>query len=243
MAKFEAFTRPGFGVSTFSIPEKMLTGFFEQNAAPEPGSILNSSESIIPVSSALLFRLRTFLRHVSLIARNSTESVYYLHSMERFQWQLLSTLLEILINSQQIPLLSNKPRNARLLKRLIEHLHTHADERLQVSDLCTIAQVSERTLQYLFKKELGMAPKSYLIGQRMYAVHRELWAADPTKTRVFDVANYWGFWHMGQFAADYRRIYGELPSETLNRSGRIIAAASPKKVSQLKLNATNINLM
>lgn len=27
-----------------------------------------------------------------------------------------------------------------------------------------------------------------------------------------------GFWHMGQFAADYRAIYGELPSKTLRRN-------------------------
>jgi AraC family transcriptional regulator, ethanolamine operon transcriptional activator len=32
---------------------------------------------------------------------------------------------------------------------------------------------------------------------------------------IGDIANTWGFWHMGQFAADYRRQFGELPSETL----------------------------
>ncbi|MFV2073945.1 MAG: helix-turn-helix domain-containing protein, partial [Thermoanaerobaculales bacterium] len=39
-------------------------------------------------------------------------------------------------------------------------------------------------------------------------------------TLVTDVANSWGFWHMGQFAADYRRQFGELPSETLRRASR-----------------------
>jgi AraC family ethanolamine operon transcriptional activator len=34
-------------------------------------------------------------------------------------------------------------------------------------------------------------------------------------SRIADVANRWGFWHMGQFAADYRRQFGELPSETV----------------------------
>lgn len=32
-----------------------------------------------------------------------------------------------------------------------------------------------------------------------------------------DVANNWGFWHMGRFAADYRKFFGELPSETLQK--------------------------
>ena len=41
-------------------------------------------------------------------------------------------------------------------------------------------------------------------------------AADETEG-VADIANGWGFWHMGQFAADYRRQFGELPSETLAR--------------------------
>ena len=31
-----------------------------------------------------------------------------------------------------------------------------------------------------------------------------------------DSANNWGFWHMGQFAKDYRRLFGELPSKTLH---------------------------
>ncbi|GAG76698.1 unnamed protein product, partial [marine sediment metagenome] len=34
---------------------------------------------------------------------------------------------------------------------------------------------------------------------------------------IIELAGVNGFWHMGQFAADYRRIYGKLPSETLNR--------------------------
>jgi AraC family ethanolamine operon transcriptional activator len=35
---------------------------------------------------------------------------------------------------------------------------------------------------------------------------------------IIELAGIQGFWHMGQFAADYRRIYGELPSDTLKRN-------------------------
>ncbi len=36
--------------------------------------------------------------------------------------------------------------------------------------------------------------------------------------RIADIANRYGFWHMGQFAADYRRMFAELPSETWKRA-------------------------
>ena len=61
-----------------------------------------------------------------------------------------------------------------------------------------------------------MTPKAYLQAQRLHGVRRELRVAD-TETVIADVAGRWGFWHMGQFAADYRRTFDQLPSETLLR--------------------------
>ena len=52
---------------------------------------------------------------------------------------------------------------------------------------------------------------------RLRGVRIELRQSCSRRTRVADVAAQWGFWHMGQFAADYRRRFGELPSETLRR--------------------------
>ena len=37
------------------------------------------------------------------------------------------------------------------------------------------------------------------------------------ETSVTDAANRWGFWHMGDFAMNYRRMFDELPSDTLKR--------------------------
>ena len=55
------------------------------------------------------------------------------------------------------------------------------------------------------------------LSQRLNAARRELRHGGPD-TVVADVANHQGFWHMGQFAADYRRMFGELPRETLARA-------------------------
>ena len=40
------------------------------------------------------------------------------------------------------------------------------------------------------------------------------------ETRVTDVALDWGFLHFGWFSQDYRRLFGETPSQTLKRSRR-----------------------
>jgi len=62
-----------------------------------------------------------------------------------------------------------------------------------------------------------MTPKSYLQSVRLNDVYKELLQSNPETTKVTDVAVSHGFWHMSQFAADYRRHFGELPSETLKQ--------------------------
>ena len=48
-------------------------------------------------------------------------------------------------------------------------------------------------------------------------MRKELQKNDPSETKIINIANHWGFWHIGKFAADYRRKFGELPSETLGK--------------------------
>ncbi|HEY9663556.1 MAG TPA: helix-turn-helix domain-containing protein [Allocoleopsis sp.] len=84
-----------------------------------------------------------------------------------------------------------------------------------IQDLCKKLYVSQRTLRYAFQKCLGMSPMSYLKTQRLNQVHRQLKASDHRQTTVTDIAIQCGFWHMGQFAQDYRKMFGECPSETL----------------------------
>ena len=55
----------------------------------------------------------------------------------------------------------------------------------------------------------------YLKRLRLNGVRRALQRAHKARTRIIDVATAWGFWHMGHFATDYRRMFGEAPSQTL----------------------------
>lgn len=57
----------------------------------------------------------------------------------------------------------------------------------------------------------------YMKAHRLNSVHKDLGRDDPSLRKISDVANKWGFWHLGQFARDYRNWFGELPSDTYRR--------------------------
>lgn len=88
---------------------------------------------------------------------------------------------------------------------------------LTLEDLCSAAQVSHRTLVYAFRDHYGIPPKRFLVVYRLNGVRRDFFRHGHAGTKIIDVASHWGFWHMGQFASDYRRLFGELPSTTLNK--------------------------
>ena len=52
---------------------------------------------------------------------------------------------------------------------------------------------------------------------RLQSVRRNLLGKSPGNS-ISEIAASWGFWHMGQFAAVYRRQFGELPSETVPKA-------------------------
>jgi AraC family ethanolamine operon transcriptional activator len=101
-------------------------------------------------------------------------------------------------------------------KRAVAFAEENSDEVLTVENLREATGVSRRTLNYAFREHLGVTPKAYLKSMRLDAARRDLGRSDPD-AKIADIANRHGFWHMGQFAADYRKQFGELPSNTLRR--------------------------
>ena len=90
--------------------------------------------------------------------------------------------------------------------------------RCNVADLCEALGVSERTLQNAFQTVMGLPPIAFLRRLRLHRARQELREADPESTTVSSVALDWGFSHFGEFSQAYKDCFGELPSETLNKS-------------------------
>lgn len=105
------------------------------------------------------------------------------------------------------------------LRPVIEYMEQHADEPLSPPELARIGCMSVRTLHATFQQELGESPMAYLRRVRLDHVRAELMRADPTLTRVTDVALRWGFLHQSRFAQQYKERFGELPRDTLRHRG------------------------
>lgn len=100
------------------------------------------------------------------------------------------------------------------------YMRARIGEPITVADLCLELGVSRRTLQYSFQEVLGLNPVRFLRAMRLNGVRRDLKTPRLPADSVQDAAAKWGFWHLGHFVTDYKRMFGELPSETLRRKGR-----------------------
>ena len=117
----------------------------------------------------------------------------------------------------------HSPR-ARLTGR--QHVVRRADEFLcanplrpiYTEDLCEALGVSASALHEAFQAIFGISPHRYLKLRRMSLVRASLLASVGPWKSVKAAALSFGFWHLGQFAHDYRAIFGELPSATLART-------------------------
>ncbi len=104
----------------------------------------------------------------------------------------------------------------RGLRLAIEFIDEYCQRNPNIPDICDASNLSWRSLDRAFKESFGIGPKRYLLNLRLRTVQRKLKSAPPN-TKIADVANSLGFWHMGDFAREYRKMFYELPAETLIR--------------------------
>jgi AraC-like DNA-binding protein len=106
----------------------------------------------------------------------------------------------------------------RALERCLERIRYAPWHAVSPSKLCEIANLSERSLQLAFRERFGLTPAAFLKARRLAIVRQQLLRSGFEQVTVGEAAASQGFTHVGQFAADYRRAFGETPSKTLTRS-------------------------
>lgn len=133
---------------------------------------------------------------------------------QRMQF-LVTTLLLCQPSNYREMLLRPAPTiRSHYVKRVEEYIDSHADQPITIIDLASYAGVSTRALYKGFRNLRNTTPMTYLKEVRLNRVRDDLLRAGQNE-RVTTIAIKWGFTHLSNFTADYKRKFGELPSDTL----------------------------
>ena len=185
----------------------------------EPPEFIENCRSIRPpaivmaaVQRLLLDAVRTAQHNPCVLASQNA-----LRSLERS----LQTVVAMALTQGSSNLSRRHDRtklsHSFVLRRVEAYLEAHLSEPVYLADLCAATGASERTLQQVFLEFYGVSPLRYLKLRRLNLARQCLRDGTPGDTRVTDVALECGFWELGRFATDYKALFGESPSHTLQR--------------------------
>jgi len=184
----------------------------------------------LPIPEHEADRLARWLLAMLEAAKHRTQPVSQ-DALARVVEQELPWRLAQACHFPSVPPLRWKPSARRhALDRAIEFLRGTDIASVTVGDLCHIAGVKERTLEYIFREKLGLGPLRFIRLLRLHAARRELVATEAGKTTIGDIADRMGLLHHSRFAAEYSALFGEMPSQTLAKPP---VAESPLIVGEL----------
>ncbi len=102
------------------------------------------------------------------------------------------------------------------VRRAKEYMREHLAETVSSETLVEVTGVSASSLYKAFQRYYDTSPAAWFKHQKLKQVREDLLNHD-CDDGIKGVALRWGFNHMGKFANDYRKAFGELPSETLRQ--------------------------
>lgn len=113
--------------------------------------------------------------------------------------------------------LYTRPVLPGLLKRALDYIHDHLEQRIEITELVAVSGASRRSLEQAFRASLGTSPARYILGRRLLAIRERLLRDGEGEVQLAELAFRWGFAHPSHFTTAYKQAFGELPSQTLAR--------------------------
>ncbi len=132
---------------------------------------------------------------------------------------IIRILCNTLVTADGDPLKVRPHNRAELVSRATAYMHDRLTEQITAMELCRTFGVSDRLLRVAFNEAHGMGPLSYFRVMRLNAVRDTLRAKRGRDETVASTLAAAGITRPSAFAGEYRRHFGELPSETLGVRG------------------------
>lgn len=216
---FEIFARERMDIVSATVSESQLCAF----AATDSPRITEAwlRRPFIRQQPRRAEMLRRALIEIVVAARRQPGLLEIPASRAAMRDCVLSLMLDTLDWASGRPMADLRPSvKAWIVRKVREQALASPGEPPNVTDFCRSLAVSRRSLQYAFEDLTGMGVVQFLRNVRLNAVRREIRVAAGGPEPIAAIAARWGFWHMPRFAAYYRALFGELPSETRGSADR-----------------------
>jgi len=130
---------------------------------------------------------------------------------------LLHALLSARLSENTIgrPYVAGDRYRMFLLEKIEELCLKNSNMPLSLDDICTAIRMKRRTVQKYFHDIYGMGPTEYLRIRRLNSARVDLMKG---ATSVSSVADRRGFVHFGRFSKNYKALFNESPSSTMNEA-------------------------
>lgn len=204
---------------TLSFDTDGFTAYAEQIKEADVARSLNQTAflQVMPEQAA---ELQRFLQTALTVLLDNPAALQHQQAQDALSESIYTQVFKLLGNGDNLSAFAMPKQRYALVARAREYLfHEPHSEGFSIAKLCHYLGVSSRTLEYAFQDVLGMTAVAYLRALRLNYVRQDIKSGGP-QTSVLDIAARWGFWHPSHFSADYKRLFGDLPSETRRRYAR-----------------------
>ena len=214
----QGLSQPNHHPFTVTISENFLTAVCEDLGLPELDRFVLKGEVLL-CDPKTIHEIQKYLSWLCAKTENMDREFLDTLINHKTKLNIARLLLNALADSKGI---NQRKRQFQQRKKVVDRVLEYVDADLSVqrslSELCKVAEVNERTLRNCFYEQFSLSPIKFLKCRRLNIIRSALKNTDASIASINEIANHNGFWHMGQFAKDYKHLFGELPSTTLKRN-------------------------
>ena len=132
---------------------------------------------------------------------------------------VLGAMASVLVGRDQLPHGCVQDPHALHVEHAMAYMESHLAEMIALRDLCQACYISARTLQVSFQRVRGCTPLQALQEIRLLSLRKHLL----NRVDLREACALVGLPPTGRMAANYKRLFGELPSRTRQRAGWVIS--------------------
>ena len=202
---FDTISDSNFDVYVISINEKFLFDTMKKVGVKKNEEIFSGKPQELFLNKDFASRFINLLEYfLNTNLKNQKKNSALIDS-------ITLSLIEYLDTAEFKKIAPKQNKKELAIKKAVELINTQVNNLFSIPQLCALVWVSERTLLSAFKEKYQVSPSQYIKSHRLNLVKKEIYN---TKTKsISKIAGKHHFWHIWQFAKDFKKQFGILPSQ------------------------------